>query len=273
MFDLNEIKEVLRNILAGLDSYAYPQLYGYLSDFLNSEDPEDGPYGMATRIMQMDRPQALPHDVIEFVKDLYDMEIERHNPDAMNDVGAMYYDGSRGFEQDFSKAVAYYEMAAKYGSRQAQENLGYCYYYGRNVEVDYRKAFHYFALGAFDGHLISLYKIGDMYRRGYYVEKNPHEAFLIYMQCLNMMTQEAEKFVAGPVYLRLGDMFLNGEGTDMNAKNALISYQRAESFLYDMVKEGSDMYRRSLQAAIDGQKKARKILADELHENTWPYSE
>jgi TPR repeat protein len=33
-----------------------------------------------------------------------------------------------------------YNMAAENGNRQAQENLGYCYYYGRDTEVDYEKA-------------------------------------------------------------------------------------------------------------------------------------
>ena len=92
---------------------------------------------------------------------MFDLEIGAGNADAMNDLGALYYDGSRGFEQSFEKAVRYYSMAAENGSRQAQENLGYCYYYGRDGEPDYEKAFHYFALGAFDGHLVSLYKIGE----------------------------------------------------------------------------------------------------------------
>ena len=84
---------------------------------------------------------------------------------------------------------------------------------------DYEKAFHCFALGAFDGHLISLYKIGDMYFSGLYVEKNEKEAFYIYMRCLETMTEEAANRVAGPVYLRLGKMFLNGMGIEKDLKS------------------------------------------------------
>ena len=189
----------------------------------------------------------------------------------MNDLGAQYYDGSRGFDQDFSKAVECYKLAAENGSRQAQENLGYCYYYGRNMPVDYEKAFHYFALGAFDGHLISLYKIGDMYLNGYYVEKNPKEAFLIYNRCLDTMTDEAAPTVAGPVFLRVGNAFLKGLGTEPNPMNALICFQKAETFLYDMVVKGDVMYKKSLQAAIDGQAKARAILAEALPSNQWTF--
>lgn len=57
----------------------------------------------------------------------------------MNDLGTRYYCGDRGFEQDFGKTVRYYDMAAECGNRQAQENLGYRYYYGRSVERDYKK--------------------------------------------------------------------------------------------------------------------------------------
>ena len=57
----------------------------------------------------------------------------------MNNLGAHYYGGGRGFEQNFGKAMELYNMAAENGNRQAQENLGYCYYYGRDTEVDYEK--------------------------------------------------------------------------------------------------------------------------------------
>lgn len=139
------------------------------------------------------------------------------------------------------------------------------------MPVDYEKAFHYFALGAFDGHLISLYKIADMYRNGYYVEKNPVEAFRIYEHCIDMMSEEAAERVAGPVYLRLGDAFLNGIGTEENAKNALVCFQKAESFLYDMVANGEAMYRKSLEAAAAGQEKAREKLREQLPEDEWEF--
>lgn len=41
-------------------------------------------------------------------------------------------------------------MAYKAGNRQATENLGYIYYYGRIGQKDYEKAFKYFVKGALD---------------------------------------------------------------------------------------------------------------------------
>ncbi len=207
--------------------------------------------------------------MIDFITELYEEEIENGNADAMNDLGSHYYAGRRGFPQSFSDAVELYHQAAMNGSRQAQENLGYCYYYGRDMERDYEKAFHYFALGAFDGHLISLYKIGDMYLNGYYVEKNEKEAFNIYMRCLDTMTDEAAEVAARPVYLQLGKMFLCGIGTDADLKAALICYQKAESYLYDMVRNGDAMYLKSMDAAIEGQRKARAKLNELLSGESW----
>ncbi|MBP0985422.1 MAG: sel1 repeat family protein [Oscillospiraceae bacterium] len=214
---------------------------------------------------------VFPECLIGFIEEMFQLEIAEGNNNAMNDLGAQYYGGNRGFEQSFDEAVTYYKMAAAKGNRPAQENLGYCYYYGRDGKPDYEKAFHYFALGAFDGHLVSLYNIGDMYLNGLYVPKNEKEAFYIYVHCMDTMTQQAEGRVACPVLLRLGGMFLDGIGTEEDAKSALVCFQKAESYLYDMVIGGDDMYRRSLAEAIDGQARARQKLTGLLPESSWSY--
>ncbi len=253
-------REQRGHIKLELDPVASPETVAF---FTEHETDEFSSYELASALVQCDKTVAMPRVLFDFIVDLYKDAAAAGNTDAMNDLGALYYDG-RGCEQDFTKAVYYYDTAAKLGNRQAQENLGYCYYYGRNMPVDYEKAFHYFALGAFDGHLISLYKIGDMYQNGYYVEKNPVEAFHIYNRCIETMTDDAAPLVAGPVFLRLGNCFLNGNGVEGNAKNALICFQQAERYLYDMVAGGNVMYKKSLQAAIEGQAKARESLAAAL---------
>ena len=113
--------------------------------------------------------------------------------------------------------------------------------------------------------------IGDMYLHGLYVTKNEKEAFYIFMRCIETMTDEAAYRVAGPVYLRLGRMFLDGSGTERNLKNALICFQKAESFLYDMVLDGEVMYRKSLNAAIKGQQETREKLSEQLPVNQWKF--
>ena len=274
MISIGEIYADIQDILSLISPEELPETCSYLSSLQGENSPEGStPYVIANTVLDLDKPGRLPGYVIAFIAKMFELEIVTGNADAMNDLGAQYYDGSRGFEQSFEKAVRYYSMAAENGSRQAQENLGYCYYYGRNGKPDYEKAFHYFALGAFDGHLVSLYKIGDMYLHGLYVPKNEREAFYIFMRCIETMTDEAADRVAGPVYLRLGRMFLEGTGTVRNYKNALICFQKAETFLYDMVMDGDTMYRKSLDAAIKGQEKTREKILEQLPDDTWKYDD
>ncbi|MCR5150573.1 MAG: sel1 repeat family protein [Clostridiales bacterium] len=270
----DELFSKIQETLAILDADELPEVHDYLFALIDEDSRiEESPFEIANQLLRCDKPEPLPEVVRDFIIELFEDAYDEGNADAMNDLGAQYYNGSRGFEQSFEKAVEYYKTAAENGSRQAQENLGYCYYYGRNMPVDYEKAFHYFALGAFDGHIISLYKIGDMYMNGYYVKKNPVEAFHIYMRCLDTMTEEAAPICAGPVFLRAGTAFLNGYGTDEDPMNALICFQKAEKYLYDMVADGQVMYKKSLQRAIEGQAKARAILAESLPPDEWMVEE
>lgn len=266
---VEKIQKEIRDILAILNVEEYPETYQFLSFIVNGENEDFSDlYEIATDLVSCDRHVPMHKLVFDFAVALYEDETESGNEDAMNDLGALYYDG-RGCNRDFTKAVHYYEKAAENGNRQAQENLGYCYYYGRNMPVDYEKAFNYFALGAFDGHLASLYKIGDMYQSGYYVKKNEKEAFFIYNRCIETMTDEAAPIVAGPVFLRLGNAFLYGKGTEPDFKKALLFFQNAELYLYDMVNHGDFMYKKSLQAAVDGQEKAREMLSKLLPDREW----
>lgn len=264
------LTDELNSIYAMLNADEYPVTHSQFEHFIEHCE-ELIPYEVATGLRESDKPLDLPDFIIDFIIELYEIGIENGDDQAMNDLGAMYYGGDRGCEQSFEKAVYYYEMAAEKGNRQARENLGYCYYYGRVGEPDYEKAYHCFIVGALTGQLVSLYKIGDMYLNGYYVKKSEINAFWLYMRCLETMTEEAEPFVAGPVYLRLGKMFLNGIGTETNYKNALVCYQKAEAFLYDMVKNGDYMYKNSLKGAIAGQAKAREKMAKELPEQDWQF--
>lgn len=269
--DTDMIGKDLNDMLAILNGEEYPEAYAYIAGIVGGESWEDfDAYKAANELLNCDRPGDFPQYMIDLITGLFQICIDQGNADAMNDLGAQYYDGARGFEQDFEKAVCLYTMAAEYGSRQAQENLGYCYYYGRTGAVDYEKAFRYFALGAFDGRVNSLYKIGDMYASGYYVEKDQKEAFGIYARCLDIMTEDDAPRCAGPVYLRIAKMLLNGYGCEADARAALVCYQKAETFLYDMVKDGDVMYRKSWQAAIDGQSRAREKLRYGLDGGIWP---
>ncbi len=268
-----------------LDRKRYPELArrlalftGNNADYAADDDFSDDfdfcdntPYSVADEIMLCDRPDSLPDFIIELVTELLESEIRKGNDAAMNFLGAMHYDGSRGFQQSFEKAVHYYTMAAREGNPWAQENLGYCYYYGRIGEPDYEKAFQFFALGAFRGQLISLYKIGDMYFHGYYVEQNLEEAFCIYRRCLESFKEGTGKRISGPVYLRLAEMCLAGQGTEQDPAQAFRYFHKAEEDLFTVAEEGDVMYRKSLEKAVSGAAAARELLRKQLPEGSWDF--
>ena len=53
--------------------------------------------------------------------------------------------------------------------------------------------------------------------------------------------------------------------------DALVCYHRAETYLYDMVANGEVMYRKSLEAAVEGQNKAREALNGTLPDKRWTF--
>lgn len=261
--DREMIRNELQEVFNMLDTDRYPEAVRYLTYFLDEGWLDDTVYDIATRLADCDPKEILPEFLFDQIVELYGIGIENGDENSMNDLGAFYYRGRNG-EPDYESAVYYYKMAAENGSAQAQENLGYCYYYGRDVEKDYAMAFKYYSLGAFAGRPVSLYKIGDMYQNGYFVEKNEKQAFTIWNHCLDLLDDTTADFVAGPVFLRLGKALLHGKGTEANPRSALICFQKATSFLYDMVNDGESLYMGSLKAAIKGEKEAEEMLLEML---------
>ncbi len=228
----------------------------------------EGVFELATLLMQTDESKQMYPLVADFVKEVFEDEINDSNAAAACNLGSLYYTGRIG-EQNFKKAVELYTVAANGGDRQAAENLGYCYYYGREVEIDYEKAFHYFALGAFDGHLVSLYKIGDMYRNGYFVSKNEKEAFYIYTRCMETMSETALHLCGAEIHMRIGDCYYYGIGTEKDLETAIASYQKAENLFREKIRSGDFFLRKSYEHCVKAQSEIRKILESELPKYEW----
>lgn len=92
---------------------------------------------------------------------------EEQNPRDMLSLGGLYYG-----QKNFDLALKYYEMASACGFDEADECLGYIWYYGRTGSPDYQKAYSYFSKSMESGNPVSSYKVADMYKNGYYVEKS-----------------------------------------------------------------------------------------------------
>ncbi|MCR5202594.1 MAG: sel1 repeat family protein [Lachnospiraceae bacterium] len=96
--------------------------------------------------------------------------------------------------KEFDKALDYYEKAADIGNRDAIENIGYIWYYGRTGEVNIEKAYKYFKKAEDMGSLRASYKIADMYKNGYYFEKDYDKYVEIIKELYKKIRNETDLF-------------------------------------------------------------------------------
>lgn len=149
----------------------------------------------------------------------------------------MYYGGVY-IKRDFKKAVELYKLASDSTDEsiaaRAICNLGYCYYYGRDIPVDYEKAFHCFMRGSIlynDANC--LYKLGDMYRFGNFVSKNEKTAFELYNQAYYMCGEECA--CLADICKRLGTFYLFGIATEKSLVTAIKMLSKAEALTYEQI--------------------------------------
>ena len=88
-------------------------------------------------------------------------------------LATLYYDGG-----DYKKAKYWWEKAAEQGDSDAQNNLGYIYFYGKGVEIDYEEAF-YWTIKAATSFYVSVeaqYRLSEMYEKGLGVPRDYDKA-------------------------------------------------------------------------------------------------
>ena len=180
----------------------------------------------------------------ETIMNYLNILIEKGDSDAMMILGGLYY-GDKGdknefVENDYSKAIYWYNKAKNKKildvlencNIDALNNLGYCYYYGRNNKLDYKKAFLSFAKATCLKHPNAMYKIGDMYKNGYFVEKNVNTSFYWYKK--SFYYSHNYKYIKASVTSRLGQAYFHGEGTKISLFKSLKYLQIAEKHFYSL---------------------------------------
>ena len=135
--------------------------------------------------------------------------------------------------------MRYYEQATQSDDEDIQirawSNLGYCYYYGRDIPVDDEKAFNCYMRAAVQRDANALYKIGDMYRYGRYVAKDEQMAVLFYKQALS---ETYKNHIMYPdIAKRIGECALYGIGMEKNIYRALNLLTKAEITTYTKIKK------------------------------------
>ena len=100
---------------------------------------------------------------------------ERGKVLAQLSMGIMYNDGSE-VEQDYKKALGWFEKAANQDDPLAQFYISSFYYYGKGVRQDYVKAFEWALKAANQGDADAQGLIGVLYEEGKGVQMNKSEA-------------------------------------------------------------------------------------------------
>ena len=87
------------------------------------------------------------------------------NVDAMNLIGACYFNAIGIVEVDEEKAIRWFEKAAKRGNLPAMANLAYCYENGKGVKKDLYKTEDYYMKIALQGDLGGVFCLASFYYR------------------------------------------------------------------------------------------------------------
>jgi TPR repeat protein len=96
---------------------------------------------------------------------------EKGDAEAQYELGLCYGAGD-GIQQDFCKAVEWYEKAARQGHAYAQTELGYMYEAGEGVGQNYAMAMRLYRLAARQGDEKAQFNIGVLYDYGRGVKKS-----------------------------------------------------------------------------------------------------
>jgi TPR repeat protein len=130
------------------------------------------------------------------------------------EIGLKYYD-----EQQYDKALEYFQLAADKSLALAQNNLGNMYFIGNGVEKSYQTAFEYYQLAADQGLAEAQNNLGNMYFNGNGVEQSYHTALEYYQLAADQGLADAQNNV--------GYMYGTGNGVEKSYQKAVEYYQLA----------------------------------------------
>jgi TPR repeat protein len=159
------------------------------------------------------------------------------DPEAMNNLGILYYKGL-GFKQDVKQAEAWYLRAAHLGYTNAQFNLGNLYFNGDGIDQNLTEAARWYTAAARANHLRAQYYLAQMYEHGDGVKEDHATALNWYVKSADGGLPEAKYVV--------GRMLLTGDGLQKDQPKAL-------GYLLDAASAGVPHARALLgQAYADG---------------------
>ena len=131
--------------------------------------------------------------------------------EAQYKLGECYFNGD-GIEQDYKKAVEWYEKSAIQGYAKAQNNLGFCYGKGYGVEKDLEKEVEWYIKSAEQGNSIAQRNLGKCYYYGSGIKKDIEKARVLWEKSAQQGYLPANSDL-GVYYLGLGIQYIEESNT------------------------------------------------------------
>ena len=127
---------------------------------------------------------------LEYYKKALEGEEQIYIAAAMYDIAYIYFSG-QGVEQDYAKALEWFEKSADLGYSAAMNGIGYMYHYGEGVEQDFTKALEWLEKSADLGDSTAMINIASMYENGEGVEQDFTKAIEWYEKSADLDNTDA----------------------------------------------------------------------------------
>lgn len=177
-------------------------------------------------------------------------------------IGRMYMNG-QGIEQDYNKAYYSFKLSATNGYAHANYYIGNMYYYGLGFEQSFEKAAEYYYRAHENKDMYATYRLAKMYLNGEGVPVDLIKTKELLLECgdkvilanydlariyeensniFNVSAETIHKYYKAALEgllkqeqdkhdpfteMRIGRMYLNGKGTDINVENAISWFDKA----------------------------------------------
>ncbi len=128
-------------------------------------------------------------------------------------VARNFHSGSGEFEQDYKKALEWYEKAAENGHTKSMIALGNLYQQGQGASQSYTHALEWYEKAANNNDPLSMFIVGSFYSQGKGVTKNASAAVKWYRKAAELGHPESQ--------FNLANHYFRGEGVNQNYDEAL----------------------------------------------------
>ena len=161
------------------------------------------------------------------------LEIEKTKSRAYTEYRiAKLYESGKGTEMDYKKAISWYKEAVAQDHKYAQYSLAKMYIDLKEVPADQieeyiEKAGQLLRRSAEQGNAYASFELGKLYESGKVLEQEDHNAGVYYEKAFHGFSAMLEERQDDNVLYRLGRMYKEGKGTEINTTAALECFEKA----------------------------------------------